>query len=417
MKKKTVGDVDLRGKKVLMRVDFNVPLKDGEISDDTRIQAALPTINYLLVQNASLILMSHMGRPKGKAKPEMSLQVTAARLGELLDKEVKMAPDCLGPEVAAMAAALRPGEVLMLENTRFHAAEEGKVQTETLSEEGTKAAKAKMKEEQKNMARKLASLAEVYVNDAFGSAHRAHASTTVIAGFMEVAVAGFLMEKEMKYLGQALNKPAHPFVAIIGGAKISGKLEVLKSLLQRVDTLLIGGAMAYTFLKAQGKEIGDSLCENELRDVARETMAAAGRAGVKLLLPVDNVISDGKEIKVESGDFGSGWSGMDIGPETVKLFCEEIAKAKMIVWNGPMGKFEEDEFAKGTYAVCRAVADSGAISIIGGGDSVSAVNQSGLAAKMTHISTGGGASLEFLEGKVLPGIACLNDKPPPGKES
>ena len=440
MSKKTIDNVELNGKKVVMRVDFNVPLENGKITDDTRISAALPTIKAVLAKGAALILTSHLGRPDGKKSPEFSLKVTADHLAKLLGQPVRMAPDCLGPEVKALAAALKPGEVLMLENTRFHAAEEAeakdaKKKTKKADEALTaakasgnaakvkdaqvaydrakadeKVAKAQMKEQCKAMAKELAALGNVYVNDAFGTAHRAHASTAVIAEFMPVAVAGYLMAKEIRYLDQAVNNPQRPFVAIIGGAKISGKLEVLQSLLKKVNTLLIGGAMAYTFLKAQGRKIGTSLSEPQLEKDALATLGAAAAGKVKLLLPVDHVVSNGTQTEVVTGDIPDGWAGLDIGPEPVKLFAAEIARAKTIVWNGPMGKFEDEKFAKGTMAVCRAVADANAVSIIGGGDSVSAVNQSGLADKMTHISTGGGASLEYLEGKVLPGIACLNDR-------
>lgn len=406
MNKKTIDDVDLKGKKVIVRVDFNVPLADGVITDDTRIQAALPTIKKILSEGAALILMSHLGRPGGKVNPDLSLKVCADYLGNLLGTDVKMAPDCIGDTVKAMAADLQPGQVLMLENTRFHNAEDGKGKTD--------AEKAEIKEARAKMAEELASLADIYVNDAFGTAHRAHASTAVVADYIDTAVAGYLMEKEIKYLGQAVANPTKPFVAIIGGAKVSGKLEVLENLLGKCDTILIGGGMAYTFNKAQGRTIGGSLCEDDLVNTAKEIMAKAEAAGTKIMLPVDDIIADNfaadANTQVTSDDIPDGWMGLDVGPETAKLYAAEIATAKTVVWNGPMGCFEMPAFANGTNAVCKAVAESDSISIIGGGDSVSAVNKSGLADQMSHISTGGGASLEYLEGKVLPGIACLDDK-------
>jgi len=399
MDKKTVRDVDLRDQAVLMRVDFNVPIENGVITDDTRIRAALPTIEYVLGQGASLTLMSHLGRPKGKLDPAYSLAPVAEHLASLVPNKVKMAPDAVGPEVDCLVNALAPGEILVLENTRFHPEEEGKKCTP---------------EQQEEFARKLASYADVYVNDAFGTAHRAHASTAVVCRFMPVSVAGLLMEKELDYLGRAVQAPEHPFVAIIGGAKVSGKLEVLRSLMTKVDAILIGGGMAYTFLKSQGHEIGNSLVEDELLDVARETLAAAREAGVELLLPVDNIAANDFDAPTETREVGQdvpeGWLALDIGPRTAAAYEGKITGAKTIVWNGPMGCFEKEGFAAGTMAVCKAVAESGAVSIIGGGDSVSAVNESGLAAKMTHISTGGGASLEFLEGKILPGVAALDDR-------
>ncbi len=399
MNKKTVRDVDLQRKRVLMRVDFNVPLDGSSITDDTRIRAALPTIEYILKQKSSLVLMSHLGRPKGARKPELSLAPVAARLGELIPHPVKMAPDTVGPEVDTMVAALEPGEVLLLENTRFHPEEEGKGCTP---------------EAQEAFARKLAAYGDVYVNDAFGTAHRAHASTAIVCRFMPVNVAGLLMEKELTYLGRATSNPDHPFVAVIGGAKVSGKLEVLNNLMKKVDAVLIGGAMAYTFLKSLGHEVGKSLVEEELVDVARDTMAAAERAGVDFLLPVDNIAADrfaeDAATRLVGRDIPADWMALDVGPKTVDQYGRRILEARTVVWNGPMGCFEMAPFAAGTLGICRAVADSEAVSIIGGGDSVSAVNQSGLADRMTHISTGGGASLEFLEGKPLPGVAALDDK-------
>jgi phosphoglycerate kinase len=414
MNKKTIRDVTLKGKRALLRVDFNVPIETGAISDDTRIQASLPTLKYCLEQGAALILMSHLGRPKGKGyEAEFSLKPVADHLAKTLGRPVQFAPDCLKAE--ALVAALQPGDVLMLENTRFYKEEEGSVKkADDMSDEDYAKKKAEMKEKQKAMAQKLAAYGDVYINDAFGSAHRAHASTAVVCKFMKLNVAGLLMEKEIDYLGRAVEAPQKPFVAVIGGAKVSGKLEVLQNLMKKVDTILIGGGMAYTFLKAQGHEIGKSLCENDLLKTAKDTLAAAAKAGVKILLPVDNVIADkfdaNANTRVVGNDIPADWMALDVGPETVKRYAAEIARAKTVVWNGPMGCFEMEKFAAGTTGVCKAIADSGAVSIIGGGDSVAAVNQSGLADKMTHISTGGGASLEFLEGKALPGVVALNDK-------
>ena len=391
--KKSVEDIDVSGKKVLVRCDFNVPLKDGAITSDKRIVAALPTIKYLLEHGAAVILCSHLGRPKGEFKPEFSLAPVAVRRGELLGKPVIMAKDVVGEDAKAKAAALKPGELLMLENVRFEAGE-------------TK--------NNPDLAKAFASLAEIYVNDAFGSAHRAHASTAGVADYLP-AVCGFLIQKEITVMGKALSDPKRPFVAILGGAKVSDKIGVINNLLDKVDTLIVGGGMAYTFAKAQGYSIGDSLCEDDKVELAREMLEKAKAKGVKLLLPVDNRVGDKFDancsVKVVGSDnIPDGWMGMDIGPETEKLFCEAIKGAGTVVWNGPMGVFEFDKFAGGTLAVAKAVADSGAVSIIGGGDSAAAVAKLGFGDKMTHISTGGGASLEFLEGLELPGIAALNNK-------
>jgi phosphoglycerate kinase len=388
--KKSVKDIDVKGKRVLVRVDFNVPIKEGKIKDDTRIRAALPTIQYLIEQGAALILCSHLGRPKDQPEPEFSMKPVAEYLGKLLGKPVAFAEDCIGPAAETAAAALKPGDVLVLENTRFH------------------------KGESKNdpeMAKQLAALADVYVNDAFGSAHRAHASTEGVAKFLP-AVAGFLLEKEIQYLDQAVENPKRPFVAILGGAKVSDKIGVIKNLLTKADTVLIGGGMANTFFKAQGYPVADSLVEDEALDTARELVALGGG---KLRLPVDVVIADKFEDGAASqvidvGPVPDGWRILDVGPQTVANFSKVIAEAGTVVWNGPMGVFEMPNFAKGTFAIAKAVADSQAISIIGGGDSAAAIAQSGLADKISHISTGGGASLEMLEGIQLPGLAALLDK-------
>jgi len=401
LNKKTIKDIDLNGKKVVMRADFNVPLKDGVITDDTRIKAALPTIQYILENGASLTLLSHLGRPKGERKPEFSLAPVAKRLSELLGKEVKMAEDCIGEEVVAMANSLVSGDLMLCENTRYHKAEDVKRKT------------AEECEMQDAMAKELAKLGEIYVNDAFGTAHRAHASTAIIANFMPVSVAGLLMDKEIKFLGQTVENAEKPFVAIVGGAKVSGKLEVLKKLIEKVDTILIGGGMAYTFLKALGNEIGGSLVEDDLLDTAKKVLEDAKGFGVNFMLPVDNLAADSfsndADIQVVGNEIPKERMALDIGPETAKLYAAEIAGAKTVIWNGPMGCFEMPNFAKGTMTVCQAVADSDSVSVIGGGDSVAAVNMSGLADKMSHISTGGGASLEFLEGKELPGVVALAD--------
>jgi phosphoglycerate kinase len=416
MDKKTLKDIDLKGKKVVMRVDFNVPVKEGVIKDDTRIKGALASINYVLDNGGSLILMSHMGRPDEKGiTGDTTMKIVADYLSKMIGKEVKFAEDCGAADEAA--AALKPGEILMLENTRYHKEEQAKLkQKDGQSDEEFKAAKAALKEQQKELAKKLASYGDVYCNDAFGTAHRAHASTAVITKYMNgPCVAGFLMEKEIAYLGSAVENPVRPFVAILGGAKVSDKLAVVRNLLSKVDTLIIGGGMAYTFLAAQGHKIGNSLCEADQMDYAREMIAEAEKRGVKLLLPIDSIEADKFDpeanTKVVGLDIDDNWMGLDIGPETVKLYAEAIKSAKTVVWNGPMGCFEMEKFNKGTFGVCDAVAEvkaNGGISIIGGGDSVAAVKKSGLADKMSHISTGGGASLEFLEGKELPGVAALN---------
>ena len=392
--KKNVEDIDVAGKKVIVRCDFNVPQDEtGKITDDKRIVAALPTIKYLLGQNAAVILCSHLGRPKGEFKMKYSLAPVAERLSELLGQEVKLAKDVIGEDAKAMAAALQPGQAMLLENVRFH------------------------KEEEKNdpaFAKELASMAEVYVNDAFGTAHRAHATTAGLADYLP-AVCGYLINKEISIMGKALANPARPFVAILGGAKVSDKIGVINNLIEKCDTIIIGGGMAYTFSKAQGGEIGTSLCEEDKLELANDLIKKAKDKGVKLLLPVDTVCADkfaadATPVVHEAGKIPAGLMGLDIGPKTIELFSEAVKDAGTVVWNGPMGVFEFDAFAVGTKAVAKAIAESKAISIIGGGDSAAAVEKLGYADKMTHISTGGGASLEFLEGLELPGIACLNDK-------
>lgn len=393
MDKKTVRDLDVAGKKVLVRVDFNVPLNDkGEITDDTRITASLPTIQYLLEQKAAVILMAHLGRPKGQVKPELSLAPVAKHLGKLLGKKILFAPDCVGEAAQAAASKLKPGHILLLENLRFH------------------------KEEEKNdmeFAEKLASLADLYVNDGFGVSHRAHASVEGVTHFLPAA-AGFLLEKEIQYVGQAVTNPLHPFVAIIGGAKVSDKIGVISNLLDKVDTLLIGGGMANTFLAAQGYKMGKSLVEEDKLDLANELLAKAKKNKVNMLLPTDLVMAaafapDAEHVTEKVKNLNQAYMALDIGAETSKAYAEALADAKMIVWNGPMGVFEMDAFCKGTEAVAKAVAKSRATSIVGGGDSVAAIEKLGLAKRITHISTGGGASLEYLEGKVLPGVAALDD--------
>lgn len=393
MDKKTVRDLDVAGKKVLVRVDFNVPLNDkGEITDDTRITASLPTIQYLLEQKSAVILMAHLGRPKGQVKPELSLAPVAKHLGKLLGKKILFAPDCVGEAAQAAASKLKPGHILLLENLRFH------------------------KEEEKNdmeFAEKLASLADLYVNDGFGVSHRAHASVEGVTHFLPAA-AGFLLEKEIQYVGQAVTNPLHPFVAIIGGAKVSDKIGVISNLLDKVDTLLIGGGMANTFLAAQGYKMGKSLVEEDKLDLAKELLAKAKKNKVNMLLPTDLVMAaafapDAEHVTEKVKNLNQAYMALDIGAETSKAYAEALADAKMIVWNGPMGVFEMDAFCKGTEAVAKAVAKSRATSIVGGGDSVAAIEKLGLAKRITHISTGGGASLEYLEGKVLPGVAALDD--------
>ena len=394
MNKKTIKDIDLKGKKVLVRCDFNVPMDENKnITDNTRIVAALPTIKYLLENNCAVILCSHLGRPKGEFKPEFSLAPVAKELSKLLDKEVIMAKDVVGEDANKKAKELQAGQVMLLENVRYHREET---------------------DNDPEFAKQLADMAEIYVNDAFGAAHRAHASTAGVAQYLP-AVSGFLIEKELKFLGNALNNPERPFVAILGGAKVSDKIGVIDSLLEKVDTLIIGGGMAYTFFKAQGYEVGNSICELDKLDLAKEAMAKAKEKVVKLMLPVDTKI--GKEFKPDTEsktvawtEIPEGWEGFDIGAKSIEMFTEEIKKAKTVVWNGPVGLFEFDQFAIGTNAIAKTLSEIDATTIIGGGDSAAAVKKAGLQDKMTHISTGGGASLEFLEGKKLPGIECLQDK-------
>ena len=394
MNKKTVKDIDLKGKKVFVRCDFNVPMDENQnITDNTRIVAALPTIKYLLEQNCKIILASHLGRPKGEVKPEFSLKPVAKELSKQLGKEVIMANDVIGEDAMSKASNLKEGEIMLLENVRFHREE-----TDNNPE----------------FAKKLASMAEIFVNDAFGTAHRAHASTTGIADYIP-GVAGFLIEKELKFLGNAINNPERPFVVILGGAKVSDKIGVIDSLLDKVDTLMIGGGMAYTFFKAQGYNVGNSLCEVEKTGLALQAMEKAKEKGVKLLLPIDTKI--GKEFKPDTEsktvawtEIPDEWEGFDIGEKTIEMFKKELQNAKTVIWNGPLGLFEFEQFAIGTNEIAKTLAELDATTIIGGGDSAAAVTKAGLADKMTHISTGGGASLEFLEGKKLPGIECLQDK-------
>ena len=396
LNKKSVDDINVKGKKVLVRCDFNVPLIDGKITDENRLVAALPTIKKLIADGGKVILCSHLGKPKGEPKPELSLAPVAVRLSELLGQEEKFAadPEVVGPNAKAAVEAMKDGEVILLENTRYRA------------------------EETKNgdeFSKELASLCDVFVNDAFGTAHRAHCSNVGVTKYVDTAVVGYLMQKEIDFLGNAVNNPERPFVAILGGAKVSSKISVIENLIDKVDTLIIGGGMSYTFSKAQGGTVGKSLLEEDYCEYALNMIQKAKDKGVKLLLPVDNVIADDfsndANIKVvKAGEIPEGWEGLDIGPETIKIYADAVKDAKTVVWNGPMGAFEMPNFAKGTEEVAKALAETDAVTIIGGGDSAAAVNQLGYGDKMTHISTGGGASLEFLEGKELPGVAAANDK-------
>jgi phosphoglycerate kinase len=395
MPKTSVRDLNVKGKRIFMRVDFNVPLNDaGEITDDTRIQASLPTIKFILERGGRLILASHLGRPKGKVNPKFSLKPAATRLAQVLGKPVAFATDCIGPEAEAAAKALKDGDVLLLENVRFHPEEEKNVP---------------------EFAQKLAALAEVYVDDAFGSAHRAHASTEGITHYLSPCAAGLLMEKEIEYLGKAVGHPERPYVAIVGGAKVSDKIELLQNLMKFADSVLIGGAMAYTFLKAQGVEVGLSKVEADKLDLARDLLQFAERRSIELRLPQDHIVAEKLDASAAAEvaptrSIPANRLGVDIGPATRADYAARIAKAKTIVWNGPMGVFEIPQFAEGTIAIARAVADSSAVSVVGGGDSVAAVKKAGVEAKITHISTGGGASLEFLSGLTLPGVAALTEK-------
>jgi phosphoglycerate kinase len=395
MAKLSITDLELQGKRLLLRVDFNVPLSETqEVTDDTRIRAALPTIRYAMERGAKVILISHLGRPKGKVVPSLSLAPVARRLARLVGRPVGTVPDCMGESVEQTVAAMAPGEVLLLENCRFHAGDE---------------------KNDDAMSRALAALCDIFVNDAFGAAHRAHASTVGVTKFVPVSAAGLLMAKELEYLGRVLREPAHPFVAILGGAKVSDKIAVLKNLVTKADTFLVGGGMAYTFLKAQGMEVGASLLEADKLEVARAILDQARGRGVTFLLPMDHVIAEKPEPTAptrlaDSTAIPAGWMGLDIGPKAREAFAKVIGGAKTIVWNGPMGVFELPPFREGTFAVARAIAGSSAVSVVGGGDSVAAVTQAGVAEKITHISTGGGASLEFLEGIELPGVAALTEK-------
>ncbi len=396
MNKKTVDDICPKGKRVLVRCDFNVPIKDGKITDETRIVGALPTIKKLIADGAKVILCSHMGKPKGEPKPELSLAPVAARLSEHLGKEVIFAADdtVVGENAKKAVAAMNDGDVVLLENTRYRAEETKNV--DAFSEE-------------------LASLCDIFVNDAFGTAHRAHCSNVGVTKYVDTAVGGYLINKEIEYLGNAVNNPVRPLVAVLGGSKVSSKISVINNLLEKVDTLIIGGGMAYTFMNALGEEVGDSLLEADYLDYAKEMMAKAEAKGVKLLIPVDTVVAkefdnDAEKKTVGRGEIEAGWQGLDIGEKTIELYKDALKDAKTVVWNGPMGVFEMPNFAKGTNAIALMLADLDATTIIGGGDSVAAVNQAGLGDKMSHISTGGGASLEFLEGKDLPGVVAINDK-------
>ena len=395
MKRLSVDDLELKGKRVLMRVDFNVPLDENQqITDDTRIRASLPTIRKIVSEGGRAVLMSHLGRPKGQVKPEMSLKPAAKRLGELLGQEVKIAPDCIGPETERIVSELNDGDCILLENVRFHSEET---------------------DNDREFAKKLSILGDVYVNDAFGSAHRAHASTAGVSEFIEQKASGYLMEKELKFLGGVIENPKRPFVAVMGGAKISGKIDLIKNFLDKVDAIIIGGGMAMTFFKAQGKEIGKSICEDDKLDLAREILDAAKAKNTDFLLPVDAVVADkfdndAERQEVDADGIPSDWMMLDIGANSIKIFTEEINKSEMILWNGPMGVFEMDNFESGTKAVAEAIAvatEKGTVSVVGGGDSVAALKKLGLTDKMTHVSTGGGASLEMLEGKILPGIKAL----------
>ena len=397
MAKLFIEDLQVRGKKVLMRVDFNVPIENGVITSEKRIDASLPSINYLSQQGARVILMSHLGRPKGEKKPEFSMKPVAENLKGKVTAKVSFVDDCIGEKVARAVAALNDGDILVLENLRFY------------------------KQEEKNdpeFSRQLASLGDIYVNDAFGTAHRAHASTEGVTKYIKQCAAGYLMKKELDYLSIAISAPRHPFVAIMGGAKVSDKIEVITNLLSKVDTLIIGGGMVYTFYKAQGKEVGKSLLEADKVDLAAKVLAEAKAKGKKLLLPIDDVVAlefknDSPSSIVENGNIPADKMGLDIGPKSIALFSKELENAKTIVWNGPMGVFEMENFSKGTFAIARALAkatENGATTIIGGGDSASAIKKAGLAKKVSHVSTGGGASLEYLEGKILPGVAALTEK-------
>ena len=393
MNKLSISDLDLKGKRVFMRVDFNVPLADGKITDDTRIKAALPSIRYVIEKSGKLILASHLGRPKGKPEPKYSLKPVAAQLAELLAKQVQFGPDCVGPEVEKMVAALKPGDALLLENLRFHS------------------------EEEKNdpgFAKQLAALCDVYINDAFGAAHRAHASTAGIVAYVKQAAAGFLMQKEIESLTYALTKAEKPYVAIVGGAKISDKIELVENFINIANTILIGGAMAYTFFRAKGLATGKSLVEIDKIDLAKDLLAKASQKNVAIELPVDHVIAPGLDSATSQvtpvDRTPADQMGLDIGPETIRRYSKIVSRAKTIVWNGPMGVFENPKFAPGTFAIARAIAESKAFSIVGGGDSAAAVAQSGMESKITHISTGGGATLEFLSGRKLPGVEVLRDK-------
>ncbi len=396
LNKVSVDDINVKGQRVLVRCDFNVPLQDGKITDENRLVASLPTIKKLVADGGKVILCSHLGKPKGEAKPELSLAPVAVRLSELLGQDVKFAadPEVVGPNAKAAVAAMKDGDVVLLENTRYRIEE-------------TKNGEAFSKE--------LASLCDVYVDDAFGTAHRAHCSNVGVTQYVKTAAVGYLMQKEIDFLGNAVNNPARPFVAILGGSKVSSKISVINNLLDKVDTLIIGGGMAYTFMKAQGGKIGTSLCEDDYLDYANDMIKKAADKGVKMLIPVDTVTADAfsndANVKVvDAGQIDDGWMGLDIGPKTRELFANAVKDAKTVVWNGPMGVFEMPNFAAGTVAVAQALADTDAVTIIGGGDSAAAVNQLGFGDKMTHISTGGGASLEFLEGKELPGVAAATDK-------